>query len=284
MYNTQNEVIQMELLQLRYFYESARTESFNKTAEKFNVPLTSVSASIKRLEKELGCTLFDRQSNRVVLNANGKHFQQSLCQVFFYLDAAVENLRFKDNREIKIFVRSTRRLVSDKIITYNQKYPDVAFKTTFNFNEKDFNDYDIIIDEQKDDYFEYEKFQLFSMPVKLICSKKHPLANKKLSISELAGEKFISIGEGSNMHDILLSACKRAGFSPDIKVVCNDIECYEKFIAAGVGIAIGTERNHPDIAYLDVEDFNTHYNVYAYYKKEAYFGNVKGFVDFLKEK
>ena len=100
---------------------------------------------------------------------------------------------------------------------------------------------------------------------------------------QLAGENFISIGEGSNMHDILLNFCKRAGFSPDIKVVCNDIECYEKFIASGVGIAIGTERNHPDIAYLDVSDFNTRYNVYAYYKKESYSGNVKGFVDFLKE-
>ena len=274
----------MELLQLRYFYESARTESFNKTAEKFNVPLTSVSAAIKRLEKELGCTLFDRQSNRVVLNNNGKRFQQSLCQAFFYLDTAVENVRFKDNREIKIFVRSTRRLISDKIISYNQKFPEVSFKTTFNFNERDFSDYDIIIDEDKDAYYEYEKFQLFSMPVKLMCSKNHFLADKKLSLRELAGENFISIGEGSNMHEILLSACKRAGFSPDIKVVCNDIECYEKFIASGVGIAIGTERNHPDIAYLEVSDFNTHYNVYAYYKKESYFGNVKGFVDFLKEK
>ncbi len=274
----------MELLQLRYFYESARTESFNKTAEKFNVPLTSVSAAIKRLEKELGCSLFDRQSNRVVLNNNGKRFQQSLGQAFFYLDAAVENVRFKDNREVKIFVRSTRRLISDKIISYNQKYPEVSFKTTFNFNENDFSDYDIIIDEDKDTYFEYEKFQLFSMPVKLMCSKNHPIVNKDLSLIELAGENFISIGEGSNMHDILLSACKRAGFSPDIKVVCNDIECYEKFIASGVGIAIGTERNHPDIAYLNVLDFNKHYNVYAYYKKEAYFGNVKGFVDFLKEK
>ena len=44
----------MELLQLKYFYESAQTESFAKTAEKHLGPPSSVSASIKRLEDELG--------------------------------------------------------------------------------------------------------------------------------------------------------------------------------------------------------------------------------------
>ncbi len=273
----------MELLQLRYFYESAKTGSFNKTAEKFGVPLTSVSASIKRLEKELGSTLFDRQANRVVLNANGKRFKESLSTVFFHLDSAIDNLRSGDMREIKIFVRSTRRRVSDMIIEFNQKFPEVSFKTTFNFNETNFTDYDIIIDEENDSYFEYERFELFSMPVKLMCAKDNPLANKKLTLSDLKNEKFASIGEGSNMHRILLSACKSAGFMPDISIVCNDIECYDKFIAKGLGIAMGTERNHPDIAYLDVEDFVTQYNVYAYYKKDAYYGNVKSFIDFLRK-
>lgn len=47
----------MEFLQLRYFYESAQNENFAKTAEKFMVPASSVSASVKRLEQELGVEL-----------------------------------------------------------------------------------------------------------------------------------------------------------------------------------------------------------------------------------
>ena len=80
----------MEMLQLRYFYESAKNESFAKTAEKYLVPTSSVSASIKRLEAELGIRLFDRSANRITLNANGKKLQQSLCTVFNELDQAVE--------------------------------------------------------------------------------------------------------------------------------------------------------------------------------------------------
>ncbi len=48
----------MEVLQLRYFCDSARTQNFSLTAKKFMVPPSAVSQSIRRLEKELGFVLF----------------------------------------------------------------------------------------------------------------------------------------------------------------------------------------------------------------------------------
>ncbi|MBR2720533.1 MAG: LysR family transcriptional regulator, partial [Lentisphaeria bacterium] len=45
------EVIFLDILQLRYFYDSANYLSISKTAEKYGVPATSVSASIRRLEQ-----------------------------------------------------------------------------------------------------------------------------------------------------------------------------------------------------------------------------------------
>ena len=64
----------MEFLQLRYFYETAQNENLAKTAEKFMVPASSVSASIKRLENELGAKLFERSANRILFNENGNLF------------------------------------------------------------------------------------------------------------------------------------------------------------------------------------------------------------------
>lgn len=69
----------MEILQLRYFFLSAKNENFSTTAKIFNVPTTAVSSSVRRLEKELGCKLFDRTHNRISLNAKGRRFQQALC-------------------------------------------------------------------------------------------------------------------------------------------------------------------------------------------------------------
>ena len=90
------------------------------------------------------------------------------------------------------------------------------------------------------------------------------------------------MGEESNYHKILVSACSRAGFTPDISVMCNDIECYERLIDAGMGIALGIHTGTAG-QYLDVTDFHERYTVCGYYKKEDYYGNVKSFLDFLRQ-
>ncbi len=279
----------MEILQLRYFYESAQNESFAKTAEKYMVPTTSVSAAVKRLEKELGCKLFDRYSNRIILNANGRRFRQSLCLVFAELDGAVEEMAAKsgDNREIRMLVRGMRRKITDSIIQYNMKYPHVAFKTVFDFKETDYEHYDIIIDEKTDAYPEYEKFELCSIRLRLKCAAGDPLLDRKLILNQLCNRQFVSMGEESNMHKILMNACNRAGFTPNVAVFCNDIECFEKLIASGIGIGLGREeriRTGPEaeVEYLDISDFDERYTVYVYYRKQAYYGNVKSFLDFLQ--
>lgn len=58
----------MELLQLRYFCELAKTEHLTKTANKLHISPPSLSVTISRLETELGVALFDRPGKMIRLN------------------------------------------------------------------------------------------------------------------------------------------------------------------------------------------------------------------------
>lgn len=278
----------MEILQLRYFFESAKTENFAKTAEKYNVPTTSVSASVKRLENELGCKLFDRLSNRIILNDNGKRMMKSLSVIFNELDEAVESLSSinSDTREIKILVRAMRSMIMDFIIEYKTKYPHIKFKTIFDFAKNDFENYDIIIDEKTDRHSEYESFTVFESRIRIKAAKNHPLCGKKLTLKQLKNQPFISMGEHSNMHKILLDACEHAGFTPNIVIQCNDLSCYSKCLAAGIGIGVGREFTLPSntLSALDVTDFNATQATCVYYKKQDAYGNVEHFLKFLRSK
>ncbi len=280
----------MEFLQLKYFFESSKNESFAKTAEKYMVPTSSVSASVKRLEKELGCGLFDRECNRIRLNSKGKRFQQSLSIVFGELDQAVEELSSlsSDTREIRMLVRAMRDDITDYIIEFNKKYPHIAFKITLDFKETNLEKYDIIIDEKTNSYKEYESFELLSMRLRLVTSQSSPLCKKRLGLNKLSGESFISWGEESNMHRILVGACKKAGFYPNISVMSNDMKCHEKLIESGIGIGLARENLNKEakdnIKALDITDFDEIYSVCSYYKKQAAYGNVKLFLNFLKTK
>ncbi len=275
----------MELLQLRYFYESAKSESFAKTAEKYMVPTSSVSASVKRLESELGVKLFDRSYNRISLNANGKKFQQSICAILSELDNAVTTITTlpADDREIKMLVRATRRKIIDHIVEYNSNHPNVKFKTVFDFSESDFEKYDIIIDEKADIYSDFDNFELSTLRIRLKVSSQSSLRNEKLTLKQLSTQPFISWGEQSNMHKILLRACNNAGFTPNIIVHSNDIECNEKLISSGIGIGLGSTTTK-NTAFLDISDFDERYTIYCYYKAQSNYGNVEHFLNFLKSK
>ena len=280
----------MEILQLRYFYLSAKNENFSTTAKIFGVPTTAVSSSVRRLEEELGCKLFDRTHNRIMLNTKGRRFQQALCTIFAELDKAVEDIstEYTDKREIKVLVRGMRREVTNLLSEFNAMYPNVAFKLAF--SESGDNDFDIIIDDDKDIYSNYKKFELYSLRLHLKCSPNNPICQRQLSMSDLCDRAFVSLGQESNMHRIFTNACIRKGFHPKIAAFCNDIECYEKLVAMGMGIGIGRERllpingnNNIETVNLNVSDFNEHYTVYVYYRERDYFGNIKKLIDFIQE-
>ena len=279
----------MEILQLRYFFESAKTESFTETAKKYMVPTSSVSASVRLLEKELNCKLFDRAYNRIALNNNGKRLQQALFSVFSELEQAISDLSDNsiDKREIKILVRAIRNDITDYIIKYSKQNPNISFKTLFDYENDSPEDYDIIIDEKTDIYQDYERFEFSNMRIRLKVASDSPLLRRKLTLKQLYNQPFISLSEKSNMHNLLIQSCNRAGFSPNIVAQINDIQCYEKMIASGIGIGLGRENTNlpkaSNAGFLDVADFNERYVVCAYYKKESAFGNIKNFLTFLKE-
>lgn len=278
----------MELLQLKYFYESAKNESFSRTAERYMVPTTSVSASVRRLERELGCDLFVRTPNKILLNESGKRLMSALATAFCEIDTAVADLNAgEDERKIKILVRAIRSNVTDYIIEYNQRHPRIVFNTVFDFSEADYEKYDVIIDEKCDRYPSFVGFELLNMKIRMKIAGGKNLPRRKLSLADLAAEPFISWGESSNMHKVLTRACERAGFYPNIVVQTNDKECYERLLRAGVGIGLGREtpeHDFPGLTYLELSDFDETYTVQCYYKQDHYFGNIKSFIDFLKTK
>ena len=274
----------MELLQLKYFYESAQNGSFSKTANKYNVPLTAVSSSIRRLERELNCKLFNRHCNCISLNSNGRELQKSLCIAFSEIDSAINYISSPSVlcREIRILVRSLRRKITELITKFNAIMPNCSFVVSFEFAESFFENYDIIIDEDNAKYQDYIKFEIYTSKLRIKCSQDHPMLGKKIFMKQLIDSSFISMGQNSNLHNILLHRCLQSGFSPKINIICNDIECYEKLIAEGLGITLGVETNHnPGIHYLDVCDLDERYTVHCYYKRSAYNDVVKQFVDFI---
>lgn len=277
----------MELLQLRYFFDSAKTENFSKTAEKYMVPPSSVSSAVKRLETELGVKLFDRTDNRILLNENGKRVQQSLCIVFDELDKMRDSFTesVENRREIRLLVHTLRSRITDYIIEFKAKHPAILLDAEFGFSDKDFNAYDAIISVRDPALEHYGKIELFTQRLCVKASADSPLRGRKLTLSQLSNQPFISMGHGTASHEILLEVCRRAGFTPNIVMRCDDSHCYRKLLEEGIGLCISGESSLSDRSIkLDVTDFEERQTVYCYYKKGIEEKDFSRFLQFLRNK
>ena len=120
----------MELLQLKYFADAAKSQNFSKTAEKFTVPPSAISQSIRRLENELGTPLFDRTANRLYLNADGARFYESVTAALELLETAKKQLRTGNTvKVLNICVNCNRRIVM-QAMAVTDSFSSTADSTT----------------------------------------------------------------------------------------------------------------------------------------------------------
>ena len=279
-------MIRLEFLQLRYFYESAKTESLAKTAQKYMVPASSVSAAIKRLEEELGCALFDRTANRIALNECGRRLQRSLHVIFGELEGVVEELRGGTQaREVRILVRALRAKVTEAIIRYKQQYVGARFSLTSDFEAADPSDFDVIIDAASPRYAQYESFEWCRQRILLYAAAQSPLCRRTLTLPQLADQDFVAMSPNGNQYRMLIAACEQAGFSPRILAQINDAACFFKFIASGVAIGVAGEQSvsaDAGLYPLRVADFKEQQTVCVYYRREGLDAPTRRFIDFLR--
>lgn len=263
----------MELLQLKYFIDAAKTQNFSITAKRNFVPQSSISQTIKKLEKELGVTLFNRKGNRVILNENGKILQKAVEVSFSTLEDAKriikENVN-KDTGELRLMIKTNRRIVIECIAHFRAKYPNVTFTLDHNQFSADYDKFDIIISEELPQLKMYDKSLLVSEKILLAVSKDHPLSrNNFTNIAALASERFISMSAGSSLHNILVEIFHCNGYEPNIAIQIDDPYYLRKYVELGLGIAIIPEISwknmfNDTVKLLEINDFVIKRNTYIY--------------------
>jgi DNA-binding transcriptional LysR family regulator len=78
----------MELRQLEYFVAVSAELNFSRAARRIHVVQSALSASVSKLEKELGVELFDRSKRQIALTAPGETFLQHAREVMQTAQAA----------------------------------------------------------------------------------------------------------------------------------------------------------------------------------------------------
>lgn len=229
----------MNLLQLKYFSALAKSQHLNKTAQEMLITPSAVSASLARLEKELGVKLFDRVGRNIQLNQYGRILDKYADQVFAALENAEAEIREAQNPgRTSITVAITNPNLWNKAMrAFYTAHPEIsvsliAFDTGTNMANSGHSN---PLLEHADFYIAtpgvsintegtLESQILFHSQVLLAVSPEHRFANRKtIDLAEARDEWFVNSPYNTSFRKFCDNLCQQAGFTPKSRVECDYI-------------------------------------------------------------
>ncbi len=255
----------MNLEQIQYFLAIVETGSFTQAAEKLWLSQPSLSSAIKKLERELGVTLFERGGRRTKLTLAGEVFLEKAQQILQDYEQALHQLRdFHKQPTLRLGILSTLSIasVSGLIRCFRQQHPDIIIEIR-NSHVNDLNNWlaekeiDLavtVIDETDNPQ---TSLKLFDQRLLLAVPNNHPFAQRnRLDLSELNNQPYIQrINCEFWRSDPQIY--ESAGVYPNIIYRADCEEWVISLIQSGLGISVMPEwQNLSGIVYVNVEGVN----------------------------
>lgn len=190
----------IELYVLNELASFAKYGTLTSVAEKLNVSQPALSRSMKKLEDDLGVSLFERSKNKITLNANGKN-AAALAKKIVDAEEEFEKKVVEYEMKHRVFTFGSLAPLPINELTpiLSQLYMGMTIKSELDENDKnlykklDSGEFKLIITNQIPKNLEkYSYLRLFNENLSVLLPKNHKFANRKsLALKELAGEKFL---------------------------------------------------------------------------------------------
>lgn len=213
----------MELLQLKYFIALAQKQHLTQTAKDLMISPPSLSATIKKLETELGVPLFDRSGKHITLNADGELFYKYVSDALNLIDTASFELRSKRQAASLTIGVTSQQLYSDYLYYYEQTHPHIHLSIIpMSIDQlsdpqtlSDCNFYLGIIEDIDLRLYDYRQIFPSEKPIVLISAQNPLSVRDSLTLSDLRSESFISVShENSSAHQYMLRIFEEDDFVP----------------------------------------------------------------------
>ena len=243
----------MDLRQLRYFSVLAETLNFHRAAERLNISQPPLTVAIRKLERQLGTTLFERGARGVRLTAAGAGIVDAVHAAL----AAAEDVRALARQgaagvtgrlSIGFIGSATGELLPRIVSPFRDAYPDVELAL------EEMNSVEIVraIAARRIDVGLVRLPVMDSAEVAIHVAERDELfaavptafaaADGPIDLARLSDEPFIMAGRVSVLHATIRLACQRKGFIPRVAQEAVQVQTMLSLVEAGLGVALVPSR------------------------------------------
>jgi DNA-binding transcriptional LysR family regulator len=261
----------MELHQLTYFVAVAEERSFTRGAARVHVVQSAVSASIGRLERELGGALFDRSGRQIALTDAGAALLPEARATLAAGQAARDAVdRVRGGLRGTVTVGSMLSTgpvdLSAVLGRFHASHPDVVVRlrqaasgSTEHIRALRDGVLDLaLVGLSVNPPSGIRLVALATEKIRLVCRRDHALGRRRsVRLDDLAGEMFVDFPAGFGTRGVIDAAFEAAGIERSVPFEVATYDALAGRVRNGLGVAFlpaGAAKAVGDLHPLDIRD------------------------------
>jgi DNA-binding transcriptional LysR family regulator len=253
----------LDVRRLQVLGEVARRGSFSAAADALYLSQSAVSQQVASLEREVGMALLQRTNGGPKLTDAGRvllgHAEAALARLeeAEHELAAIAGLEGGELR-IASFPSASVTVLTAALSAFRRDHPKVRLTVTEAEPEESTRmlkaadidigivfDYPLLAEPEDRDL---ERVLLLTESMHVALPRDHPLAKSAtVKLADLADEAWLCGVRPSSCGELIVQACREAGFEPNIALESEEYQVLQGYVAAGLGFTL-----LPDLALADL--------------------------------
>lgn len=238
----------MDLNQLETFLAVAEEKSFSRAAVRLHRTQPAVSQVIRKLEADIGETLFDRAARDGSLTAAGellKDYGLRLLALRREASSALGELRSLERGQLQLAANEyTCMYLLPAIDAFRREFPHINVTVHRMLasrvpDELNLRTFEIGVISFRPDPAQFRTIAVYGDSLAFVVSPNHPLAGaSRVSINDLGKENFIAHHVTSPLRRKVIETFQRYRTPLNMGIELPTIEAIKRFVAMGNGVAL----------------------------------------------
>ena len=238
---------ELDLKLLKAFRLVARHGGLQPAARRLNQTIPAISGKLRRLEEDLGVTLFERTPNRLVLTEVGRRFLNEADAVVARAERAIASLRepAEPLGRLAVSIGSDQTwFFAPRISAFLKRFPRVelslsVLQASDALHRLRQGELDLAIGVFPPLPAEFEQRLVVDTTLSLLCPKRHPLLRRASpTLDEIARHRLIVLPKHAETRKLVDRALSLANVESLNMIEVANCETASTFVELGVGVAL----------------------------------------------
>lgn len=239
----------LDTRQLRAFVTLARRGSFTVAARELHLSQSAVSHSMKALETDLGCRLFDRMSKKVLLTQAGEHLLQHADKILLEMSAAreaIQQLSKWGHGRLRVGASTTacQYILPEVLSEFKKSYPQAMIslepgdtREALELLRGNHIDLALALEPKRDDDFEF--IPLFTDEMVFVMSPVHPWAQAgHVTREEIPKQNYVLYNKNSFTFELVENYFRDEDMVLNMVMELGSMEAIKELVKLGLGVSI----------------------------------------------